>query len=474
MVDTVLNTLTFETLALALFGLVPLLILASRRPEVVLALGLPALLFSGQLKAFIPISTSAVCAVFPLVAIAGGMLKGYRFRFGRIEKAFILLTVLMYVSLWYSHSPVYGTEKVVLVVGLSLPLVLAASYTLVTFEAMKRVLNIISATLAIYIAASAVAKLSGAEAVVGDRFAAIQGPTMAARYLGLGAVVCLCWWCPRETVWKAGGFALGAGAIPLVFLTGTRTAIAALAGVVPAVQWVREKEFFRSLFRRGGRTYLLLIVVFVASLFGPLLLSHALPQGLAEGRFSSWGSFFNPGELRYPTSHVLNTVVAWDAFCDSPVAGFGAGGYKGAMEDHVGRLVHGGDPRHPTYPHNVFLEFLTEQGLPGLLLFCYMMYHALRILLDVRRRLPRLTEPSERMAVITVSAFFIYGFLVAQTAVDIPRQHILWWGLGLLVGLRRIWGERARTVRASAGAKYLGKAAAEPGEYSRCPPLQQA
>jgi hypothetical protein len=271
-----------------------------------------------------------------------------------------------------------------------------------------------------------------------------------------------------------GGFALGAGAVPLVFLTGTRTAIAALAGVVPAVQWVREKEFFRSLFRKGGRAYLLLIMVFMVSLVGPLLLSHVLPQGLAEGRFSSWGRFFNPGELRDPTSHVLNTIVAWDAFCDSPVTGFGAGGYKGAMEDHVGRSVHGGDPRHPTYPHNVFLEFLTEQGLPGLFLFCYMMYHALRILLDVRRRLPRLTEPSERMAVITVSAFFIYGFLVAQTAVDIPRQHILWWGLGLLVGVPRIWEERMRTVREGAGAKRPGKATDEPGEYSCRPPLPQA
>lgn len=438
MLDAVLNILKPETFVFVVLALMPLLLLAARYPEVVLALGFPTLLFIGQLKDFIPISTSAICASFPLIAIVGGILKGYRIRFGRIEKAFALLVGLMYFSLRYSHSPLYGAEKVVLVLGMSLPIVLAASYTFVSFKTVKRALNIIGMSLAIYLVISLAIKLFGPEPRVACRFGGIHSEIMAGRLFGLGVILYLYWWLPRGTAWKVVGWLAVAVAIFLTFLSGTRAAIIGLFCTVLTVHYFREKEVFKSFLKKGWRSYFFLITVSLFSLFGPSLLSSVLPRSLYVGRFSSWGSFFNVGDFT-PTSHILNTVVAWNAFRESPFLGCGSGGYKRALKDFVGhQSIFDLNPRHPSYPHNIFLEFLSEQGIVGLILFSYMMYHAFRILLDVRARLPGLTGPQKCMA-ITVSAFFIYGLLVAQTAVDIPRQHILWWGLGLLISLPHIW-----------------------------------
>jgi O-antigen ligase len=438
MLDTILNILKPETFVLVLLGLIPLLLLAAKYPEVVWAFGFPILLFIGELKDLIPISASALCGIFPLIAIAGGMFKGYRFRFGRIEKAFVLLVGLMCFSLRYSHSPVYGTEKVVLLLGTSLPLVLAASYTLVSFETLRRALSIISLSLVIYIIVSVTVKLSGAELPVGDRFGGIQGPIMAGRCFGLSAIVYFYWWFPRETAWKVWGYFVVAGAVLLAFFTGTRTSVAGLFGTVLAVQYLREKAFFRSFLKKAGRSYFLLIAVFVFDMFGPSLLSTVLPQSLYEKRFSSWEYFTYSGDFKQPTSRVLTTVVAWEAFLESPLLGLGAGGYKNALWDFGHRSIFYFDPRHAAYPHNIFLEFLAEQGIFGLMLFCYMMYHAFRILFDVRVRLPGLSGLQKRMVIVVV-AFFIYGLLVAQTSLDIPKQYILWWGLGMLISLPHIW-----------------------------------
>ena len=438
MLDTILNILKPETFVLVALGLIPLLLLAAKYPEVVWALGFPILLFSSELKDFIPISTSALCGICPLIAITGGMFKGYRFRFGRIEKAFVLLVGLMCFSLRYSHSPVYGTEKVILVLGMSLPLVLAASYTIVSFETLKRALNIISLSLVIYIVVSAAVKLSWVESLVGDRFGGIQGPIMAGRCFGLVAIVCFYWWFPRGTEWKVWGYFVVVGAVFLVFLTGTRTAVAGLIGTVLAVQYLREKAFFRTFLKKTWRPYFLVILFIIVAMFGPSLLSIVLPQSLYEERFSSLERFTYLGDFEQPTQHALNTVVAWEAFLESPLLGLGAGGYKSALWNFGHRSIFDFDPRHRSYPHNIFLEFVTEQGIPGLLLFCYMMYHAFRILFDVRVRLPGLSMQQERIAIM-VSAFFIYGLLVAQTAVDIPRQHFLWWSLGMLISLPHIW-----------------------------------
>ncbi len=457
MLDAVLNLLTLETIVLGIGILVPLLALAVARPEVVLALSLPVLLFAGQFRDSLPLSTSAISAFFPLIAIAGGLLNGYRFRFGRIEIWLVILVVLVLVSLRYSRSPVYGTEKAALILGQNLPLVLAASYTLISFDAIARVLNTIGVILvADLILCIALSLSADADA---SRFEGAHGVIFGSRINAWCAIACLYWWWPRNGSLSIPTLFLVPAALYFVVISGTRTVLMAVPVTMLALMFLREKTLSKALSSRSVHLLGTACLGGVLLAVGPSILSRILPEDVYAGRFASFEAFFRVGDFVQPSARVRYYTVAYDVVKESPAYGLGVGGFKDAFVQRYGlRLVEKGDPRYPVYPHNIFLEFFCEQGVLGFLTFCVVVYLAIKVLLAARAALPTLAERDRHIA-ITVCAFFIYGLIIAQTSSHIPRQHILWWGLGLLAALSNLLEDHTQVQTATRRRQTLGPAA---------------
>ncbi len=444
MLDSVFNTLTFETILVGIGVLIPLLALAVLYPEVVLALNLPVLLFIGQFKDSFPMSISAISSLLPVIAIIGGMLKGYRFRFGRIEAAFVVLVILVLFSQRYSRSPVYGTEKAVLVLGQTLPLVLAASYTLVSFDAIKRALNIISLSLLTYAVVALMIRLFADHEF--GRFEGLGGPIFGARMNGWCAITCLYWWWPRQRALTIPILFLFLATIYLSLISGTRTVLLAIPATILAVLCLREKTLAKVFVNRSSRLFAAAWLSWLLFMVGQPLLSRFLPEDVYEVRFSTLEAFLGVGDLAEPSARVLYYTVACEALFESPLLGLGVGGFKDAYTERCGlKASQQEDERHPVYPHNIFLEFFCEQGVFGFLLFCVIIYYSVKILLRIRAEVSTLEKQHQQLAV-AVCAFFIYGFIVAQTSSDIPRQHILWWALGMLAALSHLLESHARAL----------------------------
>jgi O-antigen ligase len=446
MLDTVLNILSPEMIILGIVMLTPLFLLVTTCPEFAVALSVPAWLFLGQLREHCPVSVSAAAALLPIFAMVGGVLRGHNLRFGRLGLAFLLLAIWMILGLRYSEARDYGTEKVVLVLFHSFAVVLAAWFILSSFQKLERVLIVISLSLTVYVAISFTYYMLGEN--FEGRFGALHDVTVAGQINGWAAVLAICWWWPRGGHWRAVAGAIVLASLYLALLSGTRAVLLAVLVTVVVVQYLKEGDLTKFVANRFVHVCLAACLVVVVSLVAGQRLSSLLPTDAIRSRFSSLEGFFKIDNLDDPNARVLNYSVALKAYLRHPVRGLGAGGYKEALTSYMGRRgSYWDDERHPVYPHNIFLEFLVEQGLPGILLFGFIVYRTSKLASALRVRLSALSE-RERLVAVSVAATFVYGLLLAQTALDQPRQHIFWWGLGMLLSLSYLVDARSHTAKA--------------------------
>jgi O-antigen ligase len=91
-------------------------------------------------------------------------------------------------------------------------------------------------------------------------------------------------------------------------------------------------------------------------------------------------------------------------------------------------LVDGMD--HESYPHNIFLELLFEQGVPGLLVFLGFLF----IVSTYSLRYIRLA-PSRHLKVFTIVGYtsFVYSMMVAQTSGDLYDNRMIWLFAGIVL-----------------------------------------
>ena len=79
------------------------------------------------------------------------------------------------------------------------------------------------------------------------------------------------------------------------------------------------------------------------------------------------------------------------------------------------------DSQTRKYPHNLFLEFAVELGIPGILLCTFLLY---------------IIFSSAKKVSTEVFIFFIFALWLAMFSKDIPTQSLLWIGLAF-VGVGR-------------------------------------
>ncbi len=87
-------------------------------------------------------------------------------------------------------------------------------------------------------------------------------------------------------------------------------------------------------------------------------------------------------------------TVAWHLFVDAPFLGQGPGTFSQLYKEYHQSLniPYGTDPRTPPHPHNIPLELLAEQGLLGASAFVFLLFIAIRQLIQRARQPGRQQE----------------------------------------------------------------------------------
>jgi len=429
-----------------LFGL--LVLFAFRWPEICFALGFPAYIFLGQLKQFWPVSNSAGAAIFPIAAGAGFLLRGGRLHFGYCEKLMIGLGLLMALSLRYTPDPAYGRDKTILFFLLVLPVVVLAPNVVNSAKSLRLVMSVFFWTLAIYLFMSIVLH-SQAEAI-GGRAAALHDVTVAGQYLGLAVVAGFSYLAFGKIV-AIGQYLLVCGlslAVLLLFMTGTRGPILAVALSMLFVYWFVHVDGFNEILTRSRRTYAIVLLAGGIMFSGSLVLKNTLPEE-TYSRFASLGGFFSnfiPSEVRDwedSRGRALNYMSAANAFLAHPLAGVGAGGYKTFLLEKGYRGINRArllDESAHVYPHNVILEFACEQGILGLIVILWVIYLNFKMIWKLKEVYH--SDPQRHFRLCPCATAYLFGLCVSMMSLDIPRMLILWWTMGLLLAANRVCGQQ--------------------------------
>lgn len=118
---------------------------------------------------------------------------------------------------------------------------------------------------------------------------------------------------------------------------------------------------------------------------------------------------YDPGSTRLSAGAVSNRYdawrVAWDAGTSAPLRGVGAGGFLA----HHTRDRHAGRPQRD--PHNIWLLFMSELGVPGLLLFISFVVAALAGAARTWRR-------HDAVATLATAALVAAVYWLVQASID--------------------------------------------------------
>lgn len=444
MFEHIFNKLDPEMIVVGslLFGL--LVLLAGTRPEICFALGFPAYLFLGQLKTYFSVSNSAGAALFPLAAVVACFFRGRRFHFEYCEKLIIGLVLLMVFSICYSPSPTYGRDKAALFCFMVVPVIVFAPNIITSVKSLRSVVSIIVLTLVIFVFTSLFLRWQMGSVM--GRVAGLLSVTLASQFLGLAAVISYLYIIlirPRDARKVIFIFVLPISVI-LLFMTGTRAAVLAIIITLLLIYWFVHIDWFERIFKKPHKTYAMISLGIIIVLTVPFILKKVLPE-IIYSRFSSIESFFSnftAYEIRHwqtSNTRVLNYASAVKSFFAHPLTGVGAGGYKTVLADFGSSQFSGAafDNLAPAYSHNVVLEFATEQGILGLIAFLCVLYLNFRMILRLRNVYH--SNPQNPFLICCCISLYVFGLCVAMTASDIPKMMILWWGMGLLLTIDRIY-----------------------------------
>jgi O-antigen ligase len=320
------------------------------------------------------------------------------------------LGAILAVSLIYSHAGVYAVTKVVQFWTFAWLGALMAGLVATSEEGPRALASaFLAAGLALGGIGMAAIFLGNAEsqlAVLGG------GPNTYARLMMFGVLSgVLLFSMPGH---RTPRYACLAGAILLVaplLLSGSRGGmIAALiaAAAVLAVPWCNAEV------RRAKVAVLVLLVLGVAA----YSLLEAMPSERLPSAVSRYNSLVSelPGGLSVAARREA-VSVAWGMFLQSPVWGHGVGAFstRDALE----------------YPHNVFLELLSETGLLGALIFLALCLAAALSLM----RLLRASEPPARAAAVWLLGMVAFIGVASQVSGDLYATRYLFVFLGMVGGV---------------------------------------
>ena len=140
----------------------------------------------------------------------------------------------------------------------------------------------------------------------------------------------------------------------------------------------------------------------------------------------------------------------------NPLLGVGVGAY-----DVAEGQSHGGVGKWSA-AHNSFLQLGAELGIPGLLLFLFLLYRAIRncmAVIQMAKREPRLETHAWLARGVEIS---LWGFIVSGVALSQAYAHFLYALIGLSIALVRQAAEIARSAAPTAEQREAAGSAVRP------------
>jgi O-antigen ligase len=385
---------------------------------VVPSMALVLLIFAGRFEVGPVVSGLHDVAFWTLAGSVVALLLRHRARSPVLGLNLVLITFFSFVgwvvvSLGGTAGSIYGTEKAfrVAVYGTAFTLI-----PLVYFVNQERVVRFL---LAFVLFIDAFAGFSVLQALMSTGLEGIQriappggGPVTLARLVGLAAITCigLSLFSPRHGRWLT----LNGLILTLVcFLTGSRAPALFLVitiALLPVLLALNTRQ-------RGQSIKTLVVFLLLAVLAVPAIQLFAVADYPFVQRFelllaADQGESVNIRRQFYSKAIQEAEDARW--------LGLGVGGW--ALE------VEGVDER--AYPHNLFLEVLVEQGVPG---FLSLLLYTLGVLAIGLRAIARASPVDSRISLRLVAFLaFLYALLVAQTSGDLYDNRFIWF-YGVLV-----------------------------------------
>jgi O-antigen ligase len=384
-------------------------------------------LYKGDSRfAWIPVDPTAL--FFALSVVVGGIIilrKGIHTKGLPIIIAMGCLITWLWVSLLWSPSRIYGPQKVFYMATLVLWALMAGALIIAPDPKRTRRLFTVILLLSLWGAVDAVVGHVRAPNAV-YHITTVDKEVPAYLLLGLvcgpGALIALAGWLHsrgRKARWLYLGLflvlgfvlAIAGGRAPFVF--------AALPALVPIALSLRLPKGRILL----SRAMLSVLVLLLAAAGGLVLYKTATDHRLA--------TFDRMERLAGGNPRIEGYAEAIEIWHEEPLLGAGTGSWP---------LLTGRGDR-TIYPHNLFLELGSENGLVGVLLFLALLWVALRPVSVARLR----RDPQALCALMV----FTNLFLISMEASDLPGSRAMFMMLGVLAlfAIRPVGAARAKLPR---------------------------
>jgi len=416
-----------------------LVLLSLRDPFLVFSMSFPAFIFGEVIRTFFPISVSAFTAIFFIAATIGALANGYRFRLDKVQGCFLALIIMIAASLRYSYSPDYGKDKIILLTFVIAPVVILGPILIDNLAKLRKVFSVYYFTLSAYVLYSLflfiLRNISG-------RFGALHDPIFAGQIFGATFLVSFILLSNVRGSNLKKIYALPVGILALYFslMSGTRAAVFAGITTICVYYWLIGVNIFRQLIKKPLKSYISSLIIIIVFLIIPVGLKSLLPEDIYLERYSSIDRFFYIGDAKQPDSRTEHYMLAIDCFKTSPLTGIGVGGYKAEYESYKEGSLTRIDSRYPVYPHNIFLEIASEEGIIAVFLFLIIIIFLSKSFVKIRW----FYSYNKSIEAVSIACLCFYGFIVAQTSLDISKHIFFWWGMGNILAIDRVIGRHVR------------------------------
>ena len=324
--------------------------------------------------------------------------------FKRLLIILSLFILILLISLSYSYNPSFGFQKLLSLTISTLPTILAFLYLLLTLNKERYytfifsiiIISILSVVLILIIEPFSYDGSTGKSLTTWSHV--IYG-----RFISFVYIIILFYLLNLKSKKLIPTVSLFLSVIILgVYLSGLR---AALIGIIVFTILILIIYLIQK------KLNVINIAFLIASIVISFLTINILSTNdkILTERFNNLQDF---KELRFNYDSPIHTRynsfdVCIEIIKEKPLLGVGFGGFRDFGGNYFTNAM--------KYPHNIFLEFAVELGIPGVLLLLFLLY---------------IIFSSARKVSIEVFIFFLFALWLAMFSKDIPSQSLLWIGLG--------------------------------------------
>lgn len=327
---------------------------------------------------------------------------------------FIFLICVVIISYLYTVSTLYADEKIIKFLVLTVPSFLFPFILIRDKESLIKFLSaigILSVTLSI-ISLPMVLQKGSELGFVGFNGGNYQG---LARINGIGLIILVIFGLFRARSKVRQSLFLMASIIVSFSLLGTGSRMPLLAFAIVLIYFFVSSiriERGKIIYRKELKFSLIIAPVLI------LILIFLGKDGYFNSILYRFQVLFSNNGGGSAEARVERFLTAFELWGDHPIFGGGIGSF--------GILYHGYE--YSDYPHNIFLEFLSEQGIFGFIIFC------LLLLLVVYRGLILYRKKQKEMDIIQLALVccFVYYFFNSLVSGDINGNRVLFTLLAIL------------------------------------------